>query len=411
MSHIVVLGAGLGGTIMAYEMRDKLRSDDRLSVVTLGTSYSFVPSYPWVAVGWRERDDVTVDLADTFKRRGIALRPEGAKKVHPKENRIELNDGSFVDYDYLVIATGPDLAFDEVPGLGPSGHTQSICHIDHAEQAARKWAEFVESPGPIVVGAVQGASCYGPAYEYAMIMDADLRRRKIRDRVAMTFVTAEPYVGHLGLGGVGDSKGMLESPMREHDIKWICNAKTTRIEADKIFVTECDDLGQERRRHELLHGEPIARELHREHGHRHADRDLVEAELEHAGRADAQIAGQHDERAGRDRVAGARDYERHLRAVERQQHLTAVGDEADHLLEAARHHAQIEPARERLGPAGEHHRRRFAFGAPERVHDAVDHLVRERVRLAVVHGDDGGRSVEGVGDRLGHPRNLPRRAV
>ncbi|TIQ24317.1 MAG: NAD(P)/FAD-dependent oxidoreductase, partial [Mesorhizobium sp.] len=76
-----VLGAGLGGTIMAYEMRAKLRSEDRLTVITLGTSYSFVPSNPWVAVGWRERNDVTVDLADTFKRRGIALRPEGAKKV------------------------------------------------------------------------------------------------------------------------------------------------------------------------------------------------------------------------------------------------------------------------------------------------------------------------------------------
>ena len=40
-------------------------------------------------------------------------------------------------------------------------------------------------------------------------MDTDLRRRKIRDKVPMTFVTAEPYIGHLGLGGVGDSKGML----------------------------------------------------------------------------------------------------------------------------------------------------------------------------------------------------------
>ncbi|TIT89054.1 MAG: NAD(P)/FAD-dependent oxidoreductase, partial [Mesorhizobium sp.] len=109
-------GAGLGGTIMTYEMRDKLRRDDRLTVVTLGTSYSFVPSNPWIAVGWRERNYVTVDLEDVFKRRGIALRPEGAKKVHAKENRVELNDGSFVDYDYLIIATGPDLAFDEVPG-------------------------------------------------------------------------------------------------------------------------------------------------------------------------------------------------------------------------------------------------------------------------------------------------------
>ena len=54
------------------------------------------------------------------------------------------------------------------------------------------------------------ASCFGPAYEFAFIMDADLRKDKLRHQVPMTFVTAEPYIGHLGLGGVGDSQGMLE---------------------------------------------------------------------------------------------------------------------------------------------------------------------------------------------------------
>jgi len=83
--------------------------------------------------------------------------------------------------------------------LGPRGHTQSICHVDHAIEAEKAWQEFVKSPGPVVVGAVQMASCYGPAYEFAAIMDTDLRRRKIRDKVPMTFVTAEPYIGHLGL--------------------------------------------------------------------------------------------------------------------------------------------------------------------------------------------------------------------
>ena len=76
-----------------------------------------------------------------------------------------------------------------------------------------------------MVGAVQGASCFGPAYEFAMILDTELRRRKIRDKVPMTFVTSEPYVGHLGLDGVGDTKGLLESEMRERHIKWITNAR------------------------------------------------------------------------------------------------------------------------------------------------------------------------------------------
>ena len=88
------------------------------------------------------------------------------------------------------IASGPRLVFEEVEGLGPDGHTHSICHVDHAERAAQAWQEFVADPGPVVVGAVQGTSCYGPAYEFAFIMDTDLKRRKIRDRVPMTYVTA-----------------------------------------------------------------------------------------------------------------------------------------------------------------------------------------------------------------------------
>ncbi len=251
MAHIVILGAGLGGLSMAFAMRKAARPDDDVTVVCDDTHFHFVPSNPWVAVGWRTRDEVSVELKPVLDKKNIGFESMGAKRVHPERNAIEMADGRMLTYDYLVIATGPKLAFDEVEGLGPQANTASICHVDHAMQAASRWEAFVRDPGPIVVGAVQGASCFGPAYEFAMVMDADLRRRKIRDRVPMTFVTAEPYVGHLGLGGVGDSKGMLESAMREHDIKWICNAKTTRVEADRIFVTEHDDLGQEHRKHEL----------------------------------------------------------------------------------------------------------------------------------------------------------------
>ena len=95
------------------------------------------------------------------------------------------------------------------------------------------------------------ASCFGPAYEFAFILDADLRKRKLRNKVPITFVTSEPYIGHLGLGGVGDSKSMLESEMRGHDIKWITNAKTTKVEEGKLFATQLDDQGKELKEHEV----------------------------------------------------------------------------------------------------------------------------------------------------------------
>jgi sulfide:quinone oxidoreductase len=252
MAELVVLGAGLSGTLMAYELVPKLRKgQDRVTVIGQGSRYHFVPSNPWVAIGWREKQDIEVDLEEVMRRKGIRYFPQGARRLFPNENRIELEDGNSVTYDYLVIATGPDLAFDEIPGLGPDGETQSICHVDHATKAKEAFERFAQAPGPIVVGAVQGASCFGPAYEFAFILDTELRKRGLRDRVPMTFVTSEPYVGHLGLDGVGDTKGLLESEMRDRHIKWITNAKVTKVESGKMHVTEFDDMGKEKRTHEV----------------------------------------------------------------------------------------------------------------------------------------------------------------
>jgi len=252
MAKIIILGAGLGGMAAAYEIKAVLGSGHSVSVVGDGPRFNFTPSNPWVAVGWRKPEEISLDMAEPLKRKGIEFIDMAAEAVLASENRLRLSDGRLLDYDYLVIATGPRLAFDEVPGLGPvAGHTESICTASHAQSAWQHYEAFLANPGPIVIGAVQGASCFGPAYEFAMILDADLRKRKLRDRVPMTFVTSEPYVGHLGLGGVGDSRGLMESELRQRHIKWITNARVTAVESDKVKVDEVDGKGVLVQSHEL----------------------------------------------------------------------------------------------------------------------------------------------------------------
>ncbi len=232
MAEIVIMGAGLGGVIMAYEMKDQMRPEDRLTVVTRDPIYHFVPSNPWVAVGWRTRESVEIDLAPTFSRRGINFEPVPVSGVDPEAKRVDLEDGSSLNYDYLIIATGPELAFDEIEGFGPQGFTESICHIDHAEKAQVDFEEFCKKPGPIVTGAAfRARPAIGPAYEFTFILETELRRRKIRDRVPMTFVTSEPYIGHIGLDGVGDTKGLLESELREKHIKWMTSSRVKSVES------------------------------------------------------------------------------------------------------------------------------------------------------------------------------------
>ncbi len=251
---IVVLGAGLGGTIASYEIKAAVKGRADVMTVSDTDTYSFIPSNPWVAVRWREPEAIQVHLPPVFAKKKIGFTSVGAKRLHASEKRLELNDGTSISYDYLVIATGPDLAFDEIEGLGPQGHTVSVCQTAHAADAADAFDAFVENPGPIVVGAVQGASCYGPAYEFALILDTELRRRKIRDKVPMTFVTAEPYIGHLGLDGVGDTKSLLESELRDRHIKWITNARVNKVDAGVMHVEEVNDDGSVKKAHDLPFG-------------------------------------------------------------------------------------------------------------------------------------------------------------
>jgi sulfide:quinone oxidoreductase len=252
MAHIVILGAGIGGMPAAYELRAKLGAGHRITVINAVDYFQFVPSNPWLAVGWRKRDGISFPVAGYLKRRHIEFIAQRVDRIDAQGNSLTLADGATVAYDYLIITTGPKLAFDEVPGAGPSGgSSHSICTVDHAEQTWKSYQQFLQNPGPVIVGAMPMASCFGPAYEFAFILSADLRRRKLRHKVPITFVTSEPYIGHLGLGGVGDSKSMLESEFRNNDIKWITNAKTTKLEPGRMLVTELDRHGQAVQEHAL----------------------------------------------------------------------------------------------------------------------------------------------------------------
>jgi sulfide:quinone oxidoreductase len=251
MAHIVILGAGTGGMPCAYELREALSGAHDITVVNERADFQFVPSNPWVAVGWRKAEQISFDIRSHLDRKGIGFIAQRVDTIDAEHNRLTLANGDTVDYDYLVITTGPRLAFDEVEGAGPAGFTQSVCTLEHALKSRTDFERLVADPGPVIVGALQGASCFGPAYEYAFILNTELKRRKLRDRVPMTFVTSEPYIGHLGLAGVGDSKGLLESMLREEQIRWITNARTTRVEAGTMRVEELDAEGNVHKEHTL----------------------------------------------------------------------------------------------------------------------------------------------------------------
>jgi len=199
MTHVVILGAGIAGVTAAYALKAQLGPRDEVTVVSDKPYFHFVPSNPWIAMGWRERADIAFPIAPYLESRGIKFIHSAVKQIHPELIQVDLENGDVLYYDALLIATGVTGMTDKIPGL--ADYTHSVIHIDQAERALTAYREFVRHPGPIVIGAAPGASILGPLYEYAFLIDADLKRRNIRERVSITLVTPEPWPGHLGLGG------------------------------------------------------------------------------------------------------------------------------------------------------------------------------------------------------------------
>jgi NADH dehydrogenase FAD-containing subunit len=237
--HLVIVGGGVGGLSSAFDARHTLRPHDKVTVISDRPHFSFTPSNPWVAVGKRKPADIQIELTDILPRHNIDFIHDKAARLDPKENRLHLESGQEVAYDFLMIATGPRLAFEKIPGLKEHGH--SICQTPHAVHAYNAVKRLVENPGPVVVGATEGASCFGPAYEYAFLLHDFLSCQggsDLVDQCPITFVTPEPYIGHLGLDGAGDSQHILEELMRKSKIKGLASTKLVRVESDRVVVQQ-----------------------------------------------------------------------------------------------------------------------------------------------------------------------------
>lgn len=237
MANVVVIGAGLAGLPAAYELRHLLPSKHTVTLISGEAKFTFIPGLIQVALGLKPLEHVQLDLSRLAQRHHLDWLPGKVTALAPQTRSIIVEGERTIKYDYVAIATGASLAFDQIPGLGPhGGYTQSVCTPDHALIAHQAWLDFLNNPGPIVVGAAPGAGCFGPAYEFALMADHELRRRGRRDQVPITYVTPEPYAGHLGVSNVKNARELTANLMRERDITVIENTAITAVDEQTVTL-------------------------------------------------------------------------------------------------------------------------------------------------------------------------------
>lgn len=239
MSKIIVLGGSFGGLTAAFDLKRLLGRKADVTVMSDDERFVFLPSLPWLIMGWRRPQDIMLKVSDILKPKGINFVHEAAQQVDVDASKVITSKGLELPYDFLVISTGPHLAFDEIPGLGPDkGYTACTFTLDHALKTRETWQQVLENPGPIVLGSSQMVSCFGPSYELAFEMDAELRRRKMRHKVHILYLTSEPYLGHMGIGGLGNSKTFMEYEFAERDIKPLVNQAIQEVAPGEIRLKD-----------------------------------------------------------------------------------------------------------------------------------------------------------------------------
>jgi NADPH-dependent 2,4-dienoyl-CoA reductase/sulfur reductase-like enzyme len=233
--RVVVLGSSFAGMTGALEVRKHLDERDEVVVLDPHDRFTFIPSLIWMPFGARDAEDVTFPLAPLYEKKGVEFVNEAAAGVDIAAHTVSTSGGRTIDYDKLLVATGPRLAFEKIAGLGPDGgFTQSVCNLEHAERARDAWERFLENPGPVVVGTAQGGSCFGASYEFLFNVHHRIRKAGLEKVAPVTFITSEPFLGHFGLGGVGDSAKRVEGFLERLGIEGIPNASIEEVRDGEI---------------------------------------------------------------------------------------------------------------------------------------------------------------------------------
>lgn len=219
MAKVVVLGAGFAGQTAALYLGAALGRDHEITLVNRSGRFLYIPSLVWVGTGRMAPEKTQFALEPVCRRAGVRFLRGLATAVHPDEGFVTVLPKSEagadaaapqrLDYDYLIVATGPHLNFAGTEGLGPAaGNSWSICTLGHAVQCRDRYLEAVarmergEKQRLVIGTGHPGATCQGAAFEYITNVHKDLLRRRLRERAELVWLSNERAPGDFGVRGV-----------------------------------------------------------------------------------------------------------------------------------------------------------------------------------------------------------------
>jgi sulfide:quinone oxidoreductase len=234
--RVLVLGSNFAGLTTALAVKHELHGDVDVCVISPSERFLFTPSLIWLPFGKRDPQDITFPVAPTFAAHDIEFVPQAATAIDPDGAWVRTADGQQHRYDYLVVATGYRNDTSAVPGAAENAVT--ITTLDDAVRAGERWRRFRQDPGDIVVAAAQGAGCFGAAYEFLFNVSYQLRKAGLKRQVKLSYVTAEPELGHFGIGGLPHGEMLLGMFANKERIFTHCEVAIDHVAEDALVLSD-----------------------------------------------------------------------------------------------------------------------------------------------------------------------------
>jgi len=184
---ILVLGGGIGGVVTARLLRKQLPREHRVILVEREAEHVFPPSLLWLMVGKRRKEQISRPIA-RLAESGVEIVSGEIERIDP-QTRTARVAGREIVADYMVVALGAELAPELVPGLAEAGYY--FYTLDSALELERARAGLRQGRLVVLVAGIP-FKCPAAPYEAAMLLEADLRDRGLRERVSVDLYTPEP---------------------------------------------------------------------------------------------------------------------------------------------------------------------------------------------------------------------------
>ncbi|MCS7244747.1 MAG: FAD-dependent oxidoreductase [candidate division WOR-3 bacterium] len=231
-TRILILGGGVGGLVSANKISKILNGKAEITVIDKNPYHEFMASYPWVALGYKEPDDIRRPLS-LLSKKNVNFINDEIVEIQPSKNKV-ITKNSEYEYDFCIVSLGAEVKEDEIPNFSEEAH-----HSWSLEGSLRLREAIKNFKGGNIVIGIAGAyyRCPPAPYEIAGQVDFFLRIRGVRNKSEIT-------VFHITPGPMSNMGPAISSVISEilsnKGIKFVGNFEPVRIDKENKKVISKD---------------------------------------------------------------------------------------------------------------------------------------------------------------------------